>query len=178
MRTTFLLAAVLLVSTACSSVQTTKYSDFRTSPDLRYAWSDSTPTRTLDADGNPLPWGEFRSAIEQVLEERGLRKVDAAEASVQLDADLSVAIRTRNNDPYFNLYVAERFEEATYRIEFRSSTTNAILWIGQCGHRLRFTERAKGGATALRWTTTNQQREWDVTGAVKRILDRLPHVEQ
>ncbi len=168
-------AAALLILpslTACSGVRTSGNPDFSLGAASTYAWSPTSPSEgSNDAE---LPWDEFASAIGDGLRARGLEAVSAAEADVLVLLDLAIQERLKNNDPYFNLVVAERYEEGLLTLELQRRGKPEDNWIGERRHRLRTTAETFGGGLSTDWNKLDGPRDWRVAELVEQTLSRLP----
>ena len=159
---------LLLSMAACSSVQTAGDPAFEAYPGDRYAWSAPA------FSGAGLPYHEFQAAIDDELAARGLRQAVDADADLLVRPVLGVEAKTRYNDPYFELYIADRYEEGTLGIQVLDARTASLVWSAETHLRLRFTERSMGGVSTMRWTPTGDERQWHIPDVAERLFQRFP----
>lgn len=171
------LPAALLPS-ACSSVRVQGDPDLVLHEGDGYAWSGTMPDPQPEGDGggngDGVPWRAFVDAVDAELAGRGLRSVDPAEADWRVEIDLRVALAMRENNPYFNPYVGERFEKGTLVLTVADAATGEVRWSAETERPLRDTERTMGGPTGAVWTPVDAERDWDVEDMAARVVRRLP----
>jgi len=163
---------LLTLVASCSSVEIEGAPRFRAHPGDRFAWSAPPPEGAEGAQDLPLK--EVREAVERALVERGLVVSPLEEALLFLRTRATVDVVLRENHPYYDMNVAERFEDGTLAIELRDRESGELLWRGSNTRRLRTVETTMGGAAATTWTRTDEVRDWPIEEEVERILDRLP----
>lgn len=161
--------AILLVGSACSSVQVEGDPDFALVPGSTFAWS-------IDRDRpieSGVPYDEYLRAVIAEFGELEVQRATTATADYLVDLWVRVQVDVRENDPYFQLVVAEEFEEAIVRLEIHEGRSDELLWAGEVRHRLRFTRRSFGGLPP-RWEPVAEDREWFVQREIERLFGAIP----
>jgi len=121
-----------------------------------------------------LPWDEFRAAITHELEARGLQVADTEEADVYVEATIEIEVVMQQNDPNFELYVAERYERATLALELTRAEDPDIEWSATRRQRLRYVAHTMGGLAGAQWSPVEEERHWELPDVVRSIFARLP----
>ena len=171
-----LAAALLLVLSACSSVQVKSDWD----PDANFAglrtwtWQGATPALTgnprLD---DPLVHKRIQSAIRAGLERRGYRFL--AEGKPDFEVAYHVAIEQKLDaqtiytgyGPYRGWGMAgahtvvDSYDLGTLMIDFITPTTNSVIWRGTAQSRIQELK-------------TPQEREQRIQEVVDEVLDKFP----
>ena len=124
------------------------------------------------ADGRELPYGELYDSLRAALAQRGFEEVQRSAADVLIEPRMNVSLETRELQPFYDFEVAERYESLLLSITFKVADGRA--WTGEVEHRLRGVARATGGVINARWNPTEEERSWEFTKSVRRILDQLP----
>ncbi len=166
-----LLGAGLVAS--CSTVRIETDGDLRLEPGTTYRWvqSDGLNVNRQGLQGE-VPWSELRAALSRRMQERGLMEVASPEAQVTAQMTLDFDIVTRENDPYFDFYVASRYERATLRLILREGQEH--MWVGKDSRRLRYVEQMQGSMVTPSWIDVDEEREWDVEDFVDGLIAALP----
>lgn len=164
--------AALLVN--CSTIRTTRSPGFEFSKVDSYAWR--RPPRFLreiprDSD---LLLTKMEQSIDRELQKLGIRPADPGQAAVLVDASLQMVLELQRNDPFYDLYVAEKYETASLRITLYDPAMRQ-LWTGRCRHTLRLVSRSTGG-TKPEFHPTGEQRDWRIKQMVERILARASQI--
>ena len=137
-----------------------------------YAWSAPprfvSTTQALD----PSLLERVRVAIDEELERIGTRRVDKHRASFLVEASLDLELETQSNDPYYSLYIAEKYEEGRLTVSLYDTRTSRLAWRGECRHRLRYVARTMGGLSP-RFVPTSEARDWQIEAMVERVVRRL-----
>lgn len=167
------LCASALLFAGCSSVQVQTDGELSLEPGDTFAWVNSDGLR-VNRQGlqQEVPWDELREALEDQMEARGLVRAPANVADVTAQMSLDFEIVTRENDPYFDFYVASRYERATLRLTLRDGDND--LWVAKDERRLRYTEQMQGSMASPNWITVDEDREWDVEDFAAGIGAVLP----
>ena len=167
------LFAVLFLATglaSCSTVQTTQSPDYDFRDVRSYAWR-AEPSTAMSARSDDDPWllARLKHATEREFSRHGVRQAPQDEASIWVEATLEVSTAQQNNDPYYSLHVAERYEEGWIVIEFYDPATQELLWRGELAHRIRYTERSFGGL-APEFHPVAEPRNWLIEEIVERVM--------
>ncbi|QDV05463.1 hypothetical protein Poly30_09610 [Planctomycetes bacterium Poly30] len=140
-----------------------------------YAWSGSPPEAGrigAPADQEAVA-AAFRRALDSALEEHGFRKVNQNEARFRAGLYLGVEKDVREADPQFTVYRAERIEDGHVVFTLTEGAAAAPAWTGTASRLLRVTERGLG-QLELRWTGTEEVRDWQVERLAASLGARLP----
>ncbi len=157
---------------SCSSVRVTSSPGFDFSAFDSFAWKQRPKIETAKSTPEDRAvLGRVERAIEQKLSRLGVRETTPGQASVHVDATLGVELKIQNNDPYFALYVAEKYEEGMLRIRLLDPKSGDAIWSGEREHRLRYVSRTFGGIKP-EWHPTGEGRQWRVDQMVEQILQR------
>ena len=154
-----------------------------------YAWNGSPPTlsRVGDPAGDDRAEAALREELDRELASRGFERVAVAEARFHAAVYLGVQRDSRTLDPFFSVYVAERIERGhalltlteSFPVEESTWDRSAApvntkpAWIGTTESVLRVTERGAGQAE-LRWTPTDETRNWKLRAIAASLGKRLP----
>ncbi|MEM8710040.1 MAG: hypothetical protein AAGG01_03740 [Planctomycetota bacterium] len=140
-----------------------------------YAWKAEAPMegRVGDPAGQEDVASRFRSSLDDGLEKAGFKKVSANEARFHASLYLGIEKDTRESDPLFTVYPFERIERGHSALSLTLVETDEVVWIAQTSKVLRVTERGMGQAE-LRWTGTEETRDWDEEQLAKRLSAKLP----
>jgi len=175
--------AALLLLVACSPVRVESAPAFEPAAVESYAWSEASTLPSSDlavetqaaetsAVDDPALLARARTAVDEELARRGIRKVDASQAAFLVQVSLGIETKVQQNDPYYSLFVAEKYEEGRLTIRLLDRATGAPAWSGECRQRLRYVARAFGGMT-LRFEPVDEPRDWQLERMASRILSKL-----
>lgn len=163
------LLVALLAAAGCASIEVEAQqlgpldaASYRT-----WDWIDASST------ASPAPIAELRSAVERELSARGLQRLTAPEVDLLLDLDVSVETRTRQQDPYFNMYSVVRYEVGTLTLEVWHPESGELLWTGSGQSELRITAVPES-SMSTRLVDTDSPRDWKVARKVSKLLNQLP----
>lgn len=171
-----LLALVLALLTGCTAVQVAGHPEFVVRTRQTYAWSPASLAALeteLSGPEETLTVEALRGAVDDQLRALDLVETTRGRCDLVLEAEVLVEAGTRTNDPYFDSFVAERYEDGRLRLTLRSRRDGELWWSGEAVQRLRITAYSTGGLD-LAFQPTNRVREWDVEDLVDDILGALP----
>ena len=169
-----LLLTAAAIAAGCTGVATTIDTGYDLEAVTTYAWKE--PPRVVgpaEPDEQQDVVRHIQKRTDYLLQRRGLRQVEKADAQVVITATMRVDVAVQHNDPQFAIYVAEEYEQATLRIEVFDRLERQQVWSGERGDRLRFVSRALGGTTT-HFAPIDSAREWHVEAMVQRVLAALP----
>lgn len=154
-----------------------------------YAWSGVTPAseRIGDPSGQDEVEALLRQELDGQLAANGFEKVSAASARFHAALYLGVEKDSRTMDPQFSVYTAERIERGhalmtlTVSMPAHEPTWDRSeapakpepAWIASTESVLRVTARGMG-QSELRWTGTEEVRDWRVRSMASSLGKRLP----
>lgn len=165
---------VAAMAASCASVKIEGDADFRVEGGDTYYW-DFPLVSDPSGLGQPgLPWDDFSNAIESELSLLGVERAPRAEARWRLRLDLDVEVKYQNHDPYYSLYIAEKYEDGSVSLEWIDPSTGLTAWRSVSRHKLRDLERTMGGPVVHHWTPTGDPRDWHIDDVVTRILESVP----
>lgn len=170
-----LCAGSLLFGCAGTKVAVQESSSGSFEGERTYAWTGVAP----DAGRLGLPAGqedvaaEFRRALDEALQQHGFRKVGAAEARFRAGLFLGVEKETREADALFSVYTVDRIERGHAVLTLTEDGAGSPAWTGTASRVLRVTERGLG-QLELRWTGTEEVRDWRVQDLAAALGARLP----
>lgn len=157
----------------CSSVKTKTEGGFAPGVGATYLWVDEgDPSPAVAGLGKDVPWEALREAFDAGLQGRGLVKAEGSEANLKAQMFLGFEIVTRQNDPYFEFYIADRYEKVSLILVLSDSEDG--IWSGRDEHKLRYVEHALGGVIGENWIDAEQPRDWTVDEFVEGIIESVP----
>ncbi len=154
-----------------------------------YAWSGSTPA--LERVGGPAEQdrveAQLRKELDGELLAKGFEKASVEDARFHASIYLGVEKDLRTKDPLFSVYSAERIERGHALLTLTPSAPAQEItwdrsvapdpegpaWIGSTEIVLRVTARGMG-QTELRWTGTEEPRDWRVSTIAASLGKGLP----
>ena len=143
------------------------------------------PSEIVRSDLESFAWGAaeaepedlnldlaIRAAVDRELAALGVPRAPSGEAAVLISYDLVVEEKHRNNDPYFDVHVAERYELGTMSVSIRDGASGEILWRASGTSELR-TSAVVVGPLAPKLEPTDHARDWRVDEKVGAIFAEL-----
>lgn len=170
----FVVAAALLLACSCAGVKTESAEGFSLGSIQTYAWR-TEPSLVADefTSEDEVALESVRTAVAVELEALGLTEAEQrGEADALVVVRLQVTEQLQNNDRFFSLWVAEKWEEGTVLLELQEPASRRMLWRGEVRARIRYTARTMT-STPPRWTPTGEKRRWETNRMVRRLSSEL-----
>jgi len=143
-----------------------------------YAWVEDP--RPPDLAGTPVYddglVAKVQEAGDRELAAMGLRLVPEEGARLLVAPHLSVEVKDRFNDPFYEFYAIERYEEGTLRLEFLDASTEQRVWKGSASRRLRTVSQSVG-MYAPKFVETSEERTWEIERLASAILDQFARAQ-
>ncbi|MEQ8765366.1 MAG: DUF4136 domain-containing protein [Planctomycetota bacterium] len=162
--------ALACLSLACSGtrVETQSTEGVQFGDSETYAWM------VEDAERDEVLALRVRQAVDQQLRELGWQQVDPEEAEVLVSQRTAIEERVEYQDPYYDTFVAEKYEEGEITIWLFDARTKARLWRGTGAAKLRKVARAVGLNEHQYAAVPREERAWPIATIVRDILTELP----
>ena len=170
---------VLLMATGCSGVSVTSASLSKRTflPTDTYAWLADHEVTSGDTTAGVPPETSLdrrvRRTLEDHIETLGWRKVLPERATWLVSYKTSTEIRTRENDPYYSMYTAQKLEQGSLTVTILGPQDLTPAWQGTATDDVRYVARAVG-VFGKHWAPTGRHAEWPVEEMVESLLTQLP----
>ncbi|MFT5732748.1 MAG: hypothetical protein ACJAZN_001177 [Planctomycetota bacterium] len=140
-----------------------------------YAWVGNAPAvgRVGIPAGQEAVAAGFRRLLDDELVSRGFQKVGRGSAQFEAGLFLGVEKGARTSDPQFTVYPAERLERGHVVFTLTDAESETVAWTATASRVLRVTERGMGQGE-LRWTGTEEVRDWRIDDLSQLLGTRLP----
>jgi hypothetical protein len=144
-------------TTSCSGITVdsdyepgTNFSGYKT-----FAWTTRpSPGAAGAREVSGLVADRIKRVVEAELVLRGLAEAGEAEADLVVDYHLSVAQKTRYNDPYYAYDRAQTYEEGTLLVDLIERKTQRIVWRGSGQTRILHLKTPEARANRVREVVT------------------------